>query len=218
MSAHEHHADPFAEASADGLSRAVRLTSIGATLLQIFAQVRAQRETVRAEQAEHSAHIRRNLLKANRLRWAPAHDAKWLRTADLTQTARVWGAAVLHMDSDVSAAQAVRACEERLRRLHPHAMEHYDRFRADGLGSVEAMRKAAPFFTRDPNVRTGDPAPVRAALLAAYDSPQRTEAARLAGSDFPHSVSESVRATTHRGTVPSTNHSPAPIPKQNRTP
>ncbi|MCG5218118.1 hypothetical protein [Streptosporangium sp. KLBMP 9127] len=219
MNAFEHHADPLGEATGEGLGRAVRLTSIGATFIQIFAQIRAERERLRTEQAEGSAHANRDQQRAaqqaHRLRWAPAHDSKWLRTADMAQVARAWGGAVPYVDSDVSAAHAVRKCEERLRELHPHAMEHYDRLRSDGLGAVEAMQKAAPFFTRDPNVRTGDPAPARAAVLSAKESPQ---AARLAQADFPHNVGASVRAATDRSATPSGTRSPSSTqhPGQNR--
>ena len=51
-----------------------------------------------------------------------------------------------------AAATAMRKCEERLRDLHPHAMARYDRLRADGMGPAEAMREAAPLFTRPPRV------------------------------------------------------------------
>ncbi|MEU7002703.1 hypothetical protein [Nonomuraea sp. NPDC046570] len=222
MNAFEHHADPLGEAASEGLGRAVRLTSIGATFIQIFAQLRAERERLRSEQAERSAHAHRDQQRAahqaHRLRWAPAHDPKWLRTADMTQVARAWGSAVPYVDSDVSAAHAIRKCEERLRELHPHAMEHYDRLRADGLALVEAMQKAAPFFTRDPNVRTGNPAPARPVLLPAEENPQAAEAARLARADFPHTVGETVRATTNRTGTPSGTRSPSPTqhPGQNR--
>lgn len=37
-------------------------------------------------------------------------------------------------------------------------MEHYDRIRTTVLSAEDAMREAAPFFARDPNVRTGHPA------------------------------------------------------------
>ncbi len=64
-----------------------------------------------------------------------------------------------------SAATAVRNCEARLRDLHPHAMDRYDRLRSDGLGPVEAMRAAAPLFQRRPRIVPIDLAP-RSALAA----------------------------------------------------
>ncbi|MBB5136192.1 hypothetical protein HNP84_005936 [Thermocatellispora tengchongensis] len=111
----------------------------------------------------------------------------------IVEVARVWGAAVPYMDDDLSAATAVRLTEQRLRQLHPHAMEHYDRLRATGLDHTRAMLRAAPFFTRDPNVRTGHPAPSRAALESASADP--AEAARLAQSDFPHHIRQSLHTT-----------------------
>ncbi|MEU8124949.1 hypothetical protein AB0C21_40080 [Spirillospora sp. NPDC049024] len=94
-----------------------------------------------------------------RSRWVRAHDSNWLRQANLLQVAEAWGAAVPYAPGNASAALAVRKCEERLRRLHPHGMSHYDRFRSEGMDSLDAMAQAAPFFTRDPNVRPGDPGP-----------------------------------------------------------
>ena len=74
-----------------------------------------------------------------------------------SQTARAWGAATPYADRAVpwyepAAATAMRKCEERLRDLHPHAMARYDRLRADGMGPADAMREAAPLFTRPPRV------------------------------------------------------------------
>jgi hypothetical protein len=43
-------------------------------------------------------------------------------------------------------------------------MSHYDRARGKGHDPLIAMGEAAPFFTRDPNVRTGDPATARPEL------------------------------------------------------
>ncbi|REF00482.1 hypothetical protein DFJ69_6024 [Thermomonospora umbrina] len=43
-------------------------------------------------------------------------------------------------------------------------MMHYDRLRHEGFPPASAMWYAAPFFSRDPHIRVGDPGPVRAAL------------------------------------------------------
>ena len=55
------------------------------------------------------------------------------------------------------------AVEDRLRTLRPDVMERYDRLRAEGTDPIEAMRRVADAFDA-PTVRTGQPAPVRAAL------------------------------------------------------
>jgi hypothetical protein len=51
------------------------------------------------------------------------------------------------------AAAAMDACEARLRELHPHAMSHYDRFRANDFSRADAMWASASFFDRDPNIK-----------------------------------------------------------------
>ncbi|GII97540.1 hypothetical protein Ssi02_77710 [Sinosporangium siamense] len=84
-------------------------------------------------------------------------------------------------------------CEGRLRGLHPHAMDHYDRSRQAGASHTEAMQHTLPFFARDPNVRTGYPPPPRRELL--------THPARLAQGDFPHSITHVV-AVSARTTLP----------------
>jgi len=53
-----------------------------------------------------------------------------------------------------------RPGEDRLRRLRPDAMEHYDWLRDHGVEPVQAMRQAAPFFDRPP-ARPGEPGPDR---------------------------------------------------------
>ncbi len=105
-----------------------------------------------------------------RIRWAPAHDTRWLRDAGLLDTARVWGAAVPYANRasrwfDPTAETAMHRCEGRLRTLHPHAMARYDRLRTDGLTPNEAMRQSAPLFKRPPNVRDGTWSP-RSSLSA----------------------------------------------------
>lgn len=202
MSATEYHADPLREATAHGVERAVRLASIAAASVQVLAQVRAHRHREQAQRVArldraHRDH-ERAVREATRLQWAPALDGRWLRTADLLEVARVWGAAVPYAGNDPSAAEAVKKCEARLRQLHPHGMSHYDRLRGQGLGPAEAMREAAVFFARDPNVRTGHPAPARRALLAASENLTPADAARLAQGDFPLTVDKAVQATrTH---------------------
>jgi len=199
MSATEYHADPLREAAAHGVERAVRLTSIAAAAIQVLAQIQAQRKREQAEQAQRAVRAlrdqRRALHEATRLQWVPALDRQWLRTADFLGVARVWGAAVPYIDADPSAAEALRRCEARFRQLHPHGMSHYDRLRGQGLGPAEAMREAAVFFARDPNVRTGHPAPSRKALLTAKESPSPANAAHLAQADFPQTVKEAVQTT-----------------------
>lgn len=159
----QNHPDPITEGLQHGGQRLVQLVSAAAAGQQLLAQRKHRLEAAHqamdreAERAESKA--RRAALAEARSHWARAHDRRWLRDANLIDVAETWGAAVLYAADNASAALAVRQCEEQLRRLHPHGMTHYDRLRNEGKDPLSAMAQAAPFFTRDPNVRTGDPAP-----------------------------------------------------------
>ncbi|ETK32679.1 hypothetical protein [Microbispora sp. ATCC PTA-5024] len=65
-----------------------------------------------------------------------------------------------HAADEPTAEAAIRKCEERLRKLHPHAMADYDRLRTNGADRLEVLRQAAPSFSPD----TRGPAPRRAAV------------------------------------------------------
>jgi hypothetical protein len=155
----ETHPDPFQDAMGHGLQRAVQVASCAVTAAQVYAY---QQRTQAMAVAERDERARRALLtqmradsEAARATWAPAVNADWLRSADLLQTARIWGAAMPYADRSVpwyepAAATAMRRCEERLRDLHPYAMARYDRLRGDGAGPADAMRDAAPLFANAP--------------------------------------------------------------------
>ncbi|GAA4238097.1 hypothetical protein GCM10022254_52610 [Actinomadura meridiana] len=164
----QNHPDPITEGLHHGGQRLVQLVSAVAAGQQLLAQrkhrLRAAQQAMDRETERAEAKARRATLAEARSHWVRAHDRKWLRTANLLDVAGAWGAAVSHADDNASATLAVRRCEEQLRRLHPHGMTHYDRLRGEGKGPLDAMAEAAPFFARDPNVRTGDPAPNRAQL------------------------------------------------------
>ncbi|MEU8803281.1 hypothetical protein [Spirillospora sp. NPDC048819] len=159
----QQHPDPIAEGLQHGGQRLVQIVSLAVAARQGFAQRRQRLEAARqardgtAQRAE--AQVQRAALAEARSRWGRVHDRKWLRQASLLDVAKAWGAAVPYASDNASASLAVRKCEERLRHLHPYAMSHYDRFRGEGKGPLDAMTQAAPFFTREPNVRTGEPAP-----------------------------------------------------------
>lgn len=160
----ENHPDPLQDAMQEGLRHAVEVAYALGTGAQIYLQhKRAQAQVA----AEHDQRARRALnaqiraaRDAARAGWAAALDPAWLHHAGLLQTARVWGAAMPYADRAVpwyepAAAAAVRKCEDRLRVLHPYAMARYDRLRGDGMTPAEAMREAAPLFTRPPQAREG---------------------------------------------------------------
>ncbi|MFF4128342.1 hypothetical protein ACFYYP_32870 [Microbispora rosea] len=149
----EHYDDPMREALGRAAGRTAQLTSLLAVAVQVGvdiarrrAEIAEARDLAARRELERQAHAVR---QAARARWAPVHDARWLGEADLLDVGRIWSAAVPHAVDDPTAEAAVRKCEERLRKLHPHAMAEYDRLRADGISRLEAMRQAAPSFSRD---------------------------------------------------------------------
>ncbi|WP_433214846.1 hypothetical protein [Microtetraspora malaysiensis] len=103
---------------------------------------------------------------------------------------------------DPAAERARLRCEQRMRELHPYGMNRYDRLRTEGLGPVEAMRKAAPFFARVPNPRTGHAAPIRKELSAAVT---------LGTQDFPVAITDVVRTTDATQAAQSTKSTQRPV-------
>ncbi|GAA0241352.1 hypothetical protein GCM10009527_042440 [Actinomadura nitritigenes] len=181
------HPDPIAEGFSHGGERMIQIVAMAAALKQSHAR-RAARlraaELARDAAAERTESAAQQAAFAEaRSRWVRAHDRQWLQQAGLLGVAEAWGAAIPYTANSSSAAAAVRKCENRLRDLHPHAMSHYDRARTDGMEPLDAMRKAAPFFICNPNVRTGEPATPRPALAegngaewaATIHGPHRTD-------------------------------------------
>jgi hypothetical protein len=164
-----HYTNPLEEAVSHGSQRVAQLASLTGAMAQVIIQRRALHDArTAARDDQHATRIideqERLLHHQARLGWSAAHDAPWLARADLLETGRAWANAASYADTDPAAASALRKCEERLRTLHPHAMARYDRLRADGMDPLDAMRDTAPFFSRSPDVRVGDPVPARPAL------------------------------------------------------
>jgi hypothetical protein len=165
------HPDPFAEALTSGSQTVAQIASLVAATSQVLVQqlaIHHARRTINDEQALRVLTEQdRQLRQQTRMAWAPANDRKWLAAADLLQVARAWAAAAAHSDDDPVAITAMSRCEDRLRVLHPYAMAYYDLLRGDGVGPLDAMRGAAPLFSRPAHVRVGDPVPDRHALTPA---------------------------------------------------
>jgi len=161
MDPSDHYAEPFGEALSYSSQRAAQLISLTVAAAQVAAHRKAlseARKAARDEQARRALREEeRALFEQARAGWAPAHDPRWLAQADLLQAARTWSAAAAYADTDPVAASAMRKSEERLRTLHPYAMTRYDRLRAEGASPLDAMREAAPLFTREPHARPGQP-------------------------------------------------------------
>lgn len=168
------HPDPLRDAMSHGVQRAVQVASSAVTGAQVYAYLKRTHAKVSTEHGRRVRRVEAGQMRAERdaarAGWAPALDPRWLRQADLIQTARAWGAAMPYADRsapwhDPAAATAMRNCEERLRRIHPTAMARYDRLRGEGMGPAEAMREAAFLFAGPP--RAYDPAYTPRPALAA---------------------------------------------------
>ncbi|WP_067466066.1 hypothetical protein [Actinomadura macra] len=180
----QQHPDPIAEGFQHTGQRLIQLVSAAAGVQQLVAQrkhrLKAARQALN-EQDQRADEEKRRATRAHaRTRWGRAHDRNWLRYASLLDVADAWAAGIPYAKDNSSAARAVDRCEEQLRHLHPHAMSHYDRFRSEGKDALDAMIQAAPFFAREPHVRTGHPAPPQAELL---EGTGNEWAARLHGPD-----------------------------------
>jgi hypothetical protein len=163
------YSDPLEDALSHSAQRVAQLASLAAAAGQVALQRKALHDALVAGPADSRAarslrQQQQALRQEARISWAAAHDPQWLARADLLQTARAWAGAASFADSDPSASSALRKCEQRLRVLHPYAMNYYDRLRSEGATPHDAMSQAAPFFARPSSARPGDAAPSRPAL------------------------------------------------------
>ena len=110
-----------------------------------------------ALRAQHQADYARA-----RVGWAPFLDPELREQAGVRDAGLAWARAQ-QWRPDPEAERVSELAEDRLRTLRPDVMERYDRLRAEGTDPIEAMRRVADAFDA-PTVRTGQPAPVRAAL------------------------------------------------------
>ena len=168
----EQAEDPVGHAAATLTS----YVSIAAMAAETLAQVAASRARERAatdQQAAAASRAQRHAAHGQaRLAWAPVLDPKTRSQASAAQTGAAWAhAQAWHPDPE--AARATTLAEQRLRELHPDAMERYDRLRQGGADPVDAMRRVAPLFDQ-PRARPGEPAPDRAALATATGTGIRT--------------------------------------------
>jgi hypothetical protein len=138
------YSDPIGEAVSHSAQRAAQLVSISVAAAQGYAIFRSRQAAIRAAEDEQERRALRDQERRNyqqaRLGWAPALDPRWLAQTDLVQAARTWGAATAYSDTDIRAANAMMAAENRLRALHPYAMARYDRLRG----------RAVPYRCHDP--------------------------------------------------------------------
>lgn len=160
--------DPFGEAVGQAGREVKTMAYVTALFIGAYLRHQAQAEqkmVLRDEQAKRAAAARERAERdAVRARWAPALDRRWLRGANAVELADTWVAAVPYADpaSDLyerSAELAADNCEARLNDLHPYAMNHYHRLRADGLSRPEAMKESLPLFLNHPHAQPQDSSP-----------------------------------------------------------
>ena len=171
-----HHPEPFGEALSHSSQRAAQMASLVASATEVFLRRRAlhaARQAARSEQERRMIQAQESAFRAQvRSGWAPAFAARWLAQAGLLQAGRAWGAAAPWSGTDPEAAAALRRTEERLRALHPYAMDRYDRLRSEGASPLDAMREAVHLFARQPHARPGGPGPERPPVEAGLTVPE----------------------------------------------
>src|SRR6185437_6248351 len=127
------HENPFGEAYGNASRQAAQIASMAVGAHEIIMRRNARRAAMKAASDEQQRQAireqERAAREAARARWAPALDPRFPAQADIPE-----------------AASALRRAEDRLRVLHPYAMDRYDRLRSEGAAPLEAMRKTAPLF------------------------------------------------------------------------
>ena len=163
------HENPFGEAYGSASRQAAQLASMAVGAHEIIMRRNARRAAMKAASDEQQRQAireqERAAREAARARWAPALDPRFPAQADLLTAGRAWGGAAPYADIP-EAASALRRAEDRMRVLHPYAMDRYDRLRAEGAAPLEAMREAAPLFAMAPYARPGQPGAPRPAVTA----------------------------------------------------
>ncbi len=185
------HPDPIQEAVGQALHRAAQVASAAVAGAQALLYLRrTQNQLIATHDDLDSSLIRAQLIDdraAASIYWTPALDPTWITQADLPATLRAWTAAMPYADAtdlwhEPTASDAMRACEERLRDLHPYAMQRYDHLRSQGRMPADSMQEAAPFFSHS-----------RALARGARSRPRPGE--RPWQQDFPQSIRDAVAGT-----------------------
>ncbi len=148
-------AEPIPDVFGEGTEAATRVTMVLAMAANEIIRVRKQRtETEAAEAARDAADKARTAAVQTRAQWAelrtnwaPALDERTLASADMLETAKLWGAAAPYADQHPEAKIAADNAEGRLRELRPQTMSVYDRLRDEqGMSRADAMEHVAPMF------------------------------------------------------------------------
>jgi hypothetical protein len=154
MSQPHQHDDPSGEARQQLLQGLAVLATVGEAGAR-WAAVGLQNKATQAEQdtqrgeaaraAQRQANLLAAQLRSERQRIAASVDGDWLTTkASFGEAAAAWRAAAVHAAAgDPVAATVAGLAQDRIRQIHPPFMDAYDRHRAAGRSTAEAMRAAA---------------------------------------------------------------------------
>lgn len=150
----QQHDDPVIDVRhqlLQGLSVLATLGEAGARMAAVGIQQRAAETDQAADRdraggaAQRQAQRLAAAVKEERERLARSLDGSWLtEKASFVEAATVWRTAAAHAAAgDPAAAEAVSLAQERIRKIHPPFMDAYDRLRAAGQTTEQAMRSAA---------------------------------------------------------------------------
>ncbi len=176
-------AEPVPDVFGEGTEAATRVTMVLAMAANEIIRVRKQRaEAAAAEAAKdagdkaRAAAVRTRAQWAElRTKWAPALDERTLASADLLETAKMWGAAAPYADQHHEAKIAVENAEVRLRELRPQTMSVYDRLRDEqAMSRADAMEQVAPMFAHA-DARAHHASNIEGELVADNPLPVTTE-------------------------------------------
>ena len=234
----ESYAGPVREALGHGTSRILQVASSVVNAAQVLVYlsrgyVNARRESGRAVALAMVAQQRAEHTAAG-VSLAAIRDPRWLESAGLDRTIQAWAAMMPYADRSLpwhhhSAAAVMRHAEERLRVLHPAAMERYDQLRSDGADPAFAMLQAVPLFGHPPAAHETPPAPAPRSLTiggttaSPQPGPAQAEAgdaaARLSQQDFPLPIADLLAALAGKDTAaPEPARPKVPAPGTPRTP
>lgn len=142
----DQHPDPNGEATA----RVAQLAAMAVSVAEALARLRAQRlqdGAITDQQASAAGRAQQMTQAANaRLVYTQVLNETWARQASTSELLTAWSAAGPHRDTDPLAGLASDRIEERLRRLHPEAMNIYDTARTQGAGPIDGMTEASRYW------------------------------------------------------------------------
>jgi hypothetical protein len=140
--------DPLKEGAGVALSIASELTSVVFAIqnLQLRLVTIPKHQGGKAVEKPSTGPNLKAQQAADKLKFQPALNDRWLAAAGPVETTRAWAAAIPWASQDRTAARAVSRCEARLTVINPRAMAGYQELRLKGVDRADAMVQVAPLF------------------------------------------------------------------------